>query len=259
LFLEAYTASIANSIVKFRVLQQRLEQQQFESFMRVRSFIVHDIKNQVSTLSLMSKIAERNMANPEFQKSLLSSLRSCSDNLRELTGRLQSPQDEQGLRITRSNVNEIIARVIDNTSLRSLQQVKLELNTSATAQVDIDERSLFYVVKNIVVNALEAMRHSGALTVQSSDVTAIRTRLHEHFGQSKEFYDRFRVAILVQDSGPGMTREFIEQKLFKPFMTTKDNGIGLGLYQCKSWIERMNGRILCRSVVGEGAMFCILL
>jgi signal transduction histidine kinase len=56
-----------------------------------------------------------------------------------------------------------------------------------------------------------------------------------------------------------MSREFIEEKLFHPFITTKDKGFGIGLYQCKTLIEKMGGKIICRSEVGHGTDFCILL
>jgi signal transduction histidine kinase len=56
-----------------------------------------------------------------------------------------------------------------------------------------------------------------------------------------------------------MSEEFIDQRLFKPFSTTKDKGIGIGLYQCKILVEKMGGTLLCVSRPGQGTMFCILL
>jgi signal transduction histidine kinase len=71
--------------------------------------------------------------------------------------------------------------------------------------------------------------------------------------------EKYRIIISVEDNGPGMSRSFREQRLFKPFNTTKDKGIGIGLYQCKTLIETMGGRLLCFSEEGKGTRFCILL
>jgi len=56
-----------------------------------------------------------------------------------------------------------------------------------------------------------------------------------------------------------MEPEFVQRRLFQPFATTKEKGVGIGLYQCKTMVEKMGGRILCHSVLGKGTEFCILL
>jgi signal transduction histidine kinase len=56
-----------------------------------------------------------------------------------------------------------------------------------------------------------------------------------------------------------MDPDFVRRRLFQPFATTKEKGVGIGLYQCKTLVERMGGRILCHSEPGKGTEFCILL
>jgi signal transduction histidine kinase len=67
------------------------------------------------------------------------------------------------------------------------------------------------------------------------------------------------VFLMVRDTGIGMSREFMQQKLFRPFSSTKDKGIGIGLYQCKTMIEGMGGHLVCYSKPGEGTTFCCIL
>ncbi|HLP40162.1 MAG TPA: hypothetical protein VK465_01535, partial [Fibrobacteria bacterium] len=86
--IAVFTDAIGDALFKNRVLKERIEQKQFESFHHVASFIIHDIKNQVATLNLLLKNAERNLANPAFQASMMSSIRSCAGNLEGLIARL---------------------------------------------------------------------------------------------------------------------------------------------------------------------------
>nr|MDQ3000764.1 HAMP domain-containing histidine kinase [Fibrobacterota bacterium] len=69
----------------------------------------------------------------------------------------------------------------------------------------------------------------------------------------------FAAYVLVEDTGAGMDREFVRRRLFQPFATTKEKGVGIGLYQSKTLVEKMGGRILCHSELGKGTEFCILL
>jgi signal transduction histidine kinase len=63
----------------------------------------------------------------------------------------------------------------------------------------------------------------------------------------------------VKDNGCGMSREFMDQSLFRPFRTTKAKGTGIGLFQSKMIVEAHNGRIEVDSQEGEGSTFRVLL
>jgi len=65
--------------------------------------------------------------------------------------------------------------------------------------------------------------------------------------------------ITVSDNGCGMSGEFIEKHLFKPFYTTKKKGLGIGLYQCKSIVEAHGGSIKVKSKEGMGTDFTVYL
>ncbi len=65
--------------------------------------------------------------------------------------------------------------------------------------------------------------------------------------------------ISVRDNGCGMSREFIEKSLFRPFQTTKKQGMGIGLYHCKTIVEAHGGRIEVESEEGRGTTFRVLL
>jgi signal transduction histidine kinase len=97
------------------------------------------------------------------------------------------------------------------------------------------------VLENLVLNALEAMREKGTLTIEAG---------HTPNG-APEFS--------VSDTGRGMSRQFIETRLFRPFATTKKTGIGLGLYTCREVIHASGGSIEVESVEDAGTTFRVVL
>ena len=103
------------------------------------------------------------------------------------------------------------------------------------------------------------MDYKGLLMVTSGSSHDVSDKFTKMFVRSSKFFNPFNHYILVKDDGPGMTETYIRQEMFKPFSSTKEKGFGIGLYQCKSMIEKMGGKILCSSKLNEGTVFCILL
>jgi putative PEP-CTERM system histidine kinase len=263
--IAVFTNSIGNALFRNRVLRERIEQKQFESFHHVASFIIHDIKNQVATLNLVLKNAERNIGNPAFQASMLTSVKSSAVNLQGLIDRLAVAPRRQELELAVHSLRPLLDEVAANSGLGA----GLELR-GADAEASMDRQALFFVVRNLVNNAVEAMggrpQASGKLTIAYGPLggaapgnAEVTPRLRGLFGGGEQFFAGFGAFIMVEDTGPGMDRDFVRRRLFQPFATTKEKGVGIGLYQCKTLIEKMGGRILCHSELGKGTEFCLLL
>jgi signal transduction histidine kinase len=293
-----FTNSIGDVIFKNRVLKERIEQKQFESFHHVASFIIHDIKNQIATLSLLLKNAERNLGNPSFQASMISSIKSCSVNLQSLIDRLSVAPKSQTLNLAPHPLRPLLEDVVANSGLAAMANLVCELKggkaedgsggesgesgesgeggsegAAEEASLPMDRQALFFVIRNLVNNAVEAIgAHGpsgraggdritlscGALGLSASGRSA-PARLRELFGGGEGFFAAYGGYILVEDTGGGMDKTFVQRRLFQPFATTKEKGVGIGLYQCKTLVEKMGGRILCHSELGKGTEFCILL
>ncbi len=258
--VEAYTSVIADFLFKSRILRDRLEQKQFESFSHMASFIVHDVKNQVATLKLLMRNARQNISNPKFQESLLLSLDSCTVNLGNLVSRLSMPPKRDRLKVSKVDMGPLIKRLVDETGLMSLPQIKFDLQIEDNLYAQIDENALYYTIKNLVVNSLESMEGSdGKLSINASSLQTALVSLTDRFSGNEQFFSSYSAVIEVEDTGCGMSDEFLRNRLFRPFSTTKDKGIGIGLYQCKTLIEQMGGKLLCNSQLGRGTVFFIIL
>lgn len=271
--IAVFTNSIGDVLFKNRVLKERIEQKQFESFHHVASFIIHDIKNQIATLSLLLRNAEKNLSNPSFQASMLSSVKSCTVNLQSLIDRLAVAPRGQGQETlpVPHPLRPLLEEVVANSGLAAIPQIAFELREDGDEPVPMDRQALFFVVRNLVNNSLEAMNagasghasgpgSQGRLILSCGSLKAgAPARLRDLFGGGERFFASFAAYVLVEDTGAGMDREFVRRRLFQPFATTKEKGVGIGLYQCKTLVEKMGGRILCHSELGKGTEFCILL
>ncbi len=259
MLISIFTISIGNVFFKYHMLKEKIENKQFESFNHLSAFLVHDIKNQVATLSLLLKNASKNLNNPDFQQSLLISISNCANNLQKLVDKFTVPPKSDQIHSQMEDINAIVNETIAAMGLSALQGVTVTSVIQASCKVAIDRESLLFILKNLIINALEAMKNKGTLTIVTGNCNAFTKKLQKEFNISEQFLRKRRVYISVEDTGIGMSKEFIEQQLFLPFSTTKDKGIGIGLYQCKTLIEKMNGALLCASSQNVGTKFCILL
>ena len=223
--INAFTNSLGGVIFKTRILNERIEQKQFESFSHVASFLIHDIKNQVATLSLISKNADKNLHNPAFHQSMLTSVRSCSKNLTELIDKLSSAPKQQQLNIENHTLSDVIDEVINSSGVKILQELDFTVNIDEEQTAKIDRQSLFFILKNLFQNALEAMDYKGLLTVTSGRVDDASDKFTKMFFRSVKFFNSFNHYILVEDDGPGMSDKYIRGKMFSTVFINKREGI----------------------------------
>jgi signal transduction histidine kinase len=221
------------------------ESRQFESFVRLSAMLTHDLKNAIEGLSLTVNNMERHFDNEQFRIDALKGLTNATDKLKAIVARLNRPvsslSGEHKLP-TKTDLVPILNRVIAMTAepMRGRHTIQTRLPASLFALVDgarVEE-----VVENLIINALEAMNDkSGTLTIEAGpDANGAPT-------------------FSVSDTGPGMNRSFVENRLFRPFSTTKKNGIGLGLYTCREVIRASGGSIDVQSVEGAGTTFRVVL
>ena len=221
------------------------ESRQFESFIRISAMLTHDLKNAIEGLSLTVGNMERHFDNPQFRSDALKGLTSATDKLKALVARLSRPLTSlsgEHKRPTKIDLIPIIQRVLAMTAEPSRGKHAIVTRLPSSLFAFADSARVEEVIENLVLNALEAMTdRGGTLTVEA--------------GQTVSGQPTFSVS----DTGRGMSRSFIETRLFRPFSTTKKTGIGLGLYTCREVIKASGGSIKVDSVEGAGTTFHVVL
>lgn len=206
----------------------------FEDFNRRIAFVMHDIKNLASQLSLLARNAERHSDNPEFQRDMLITLRNSSDKLHALLSRLS--------RYGASAIETLEPVAADQVAARVAAQFQplhnVQLVEAAPCRVAGQAESLEQVLVHLVQNAVDA----------SPDGAPVFLRVaSEGLGG----------VIEVLDSGTGMSPEFVRTRLFKPFDSSKPGGFGIGAYEARELIRAMRGRLDVESCEGLGSRFTI--
>jgi hypothetical protein len=226
------------SIVTVRLTEDLARAREFDAFARLASFVVHDLKNLISGLSLLSQNAVKHFDDPEFQKDTILTLSRTVERMQALLARLSSRTELVVLRDKSVDLPSIVRDAVG--LVNAPDGVKLITELEAVPPVVGDPEALVRAIHNLLTNAVQAMDGEGTVAV---------TVKHE---------DRHAV-LSVSDTGCGMSEEFVRESLFVPFGTTKRGGWGLGLYQVKEIVERHKGKLLVTSKEGSGTTFHVTL
>ena len=213
-----------------------LEVRKFDSFNRMSAFVVHDLKNIVTQLSLMMKNAKRLGNNPEFQQDMLLTVENSLDRMRQMMLQLREGATPPG-KAFGVNLGVIIRRVAEVATARG-RTLETELQESVDTRGH--EERLERIIGHIVQNAFDATDPSGRVWIC----------LDRSGGQAR---------IVVGDTGQGMSQDFIRDRLFKPFQTTKQAGMGIGAYESFQYVQELGGRIDVTSELNKGTTVTLLL
>jgi putative PEP-CTERM system histidine kinase len=237
-FMATMGQQAAGSIVTARLSEDLARAREFDAFARVASFVIHDLKNLISSLSLLSQNAVKYFDDPEFQKDTILTLSRIVGQMQTLLTRLSSRTEPIALRSETVDPASLVGEVVRTLTVST--GVKLITDLRPTPSVLGDHEALFRVVQNLLINAVQALDGEGTVAV---------TVKHEEG----------HTVLLVADTGCGMSQDFIRGSLFVPFRTTKRGGWGIGLYQVKEIVEHHGGNIAVTSKEGVGTTFQVTL
>jgi len=213
-----------------------LEVRKFDAFNRMSAFVVHDLKNIVAQLSLMLKNAERHRDNPEFQQDMLMTVEHSVERMRQLMMQLRegaTPVDSpRGI-----DLCDVIRRI---QMAKAGQGRDLEVALTDKIIAKGHEDRVERVIGHIVQNALDATESGGRVWVRLE-----RQGAH--------------AMVEVGDTGHGMTPEFLRERLFKPFQTTKPAGMGIGAYESFQYVHELGGKVSVDSAINVGTQVSLLL
>jgi putative PEP-CTERM system histidine kinase len=209
------------------------EAARFDEFNRRIAFVMHDIKNLASQLSLLARNAEKHADNPDFRADMLVTLRNSSDKLNALLARL-GRYGAGGMRKERESVrlDEIAARIAKNMGAQHPVTVTQADETIVSGDAEAIEQALTHLVQN----AFDASQAGAPVFLSVHSETPFGT-------------------VEIVDSGTGMSADFVHSKLFKPFQSSKEGGFGIGAYEARELVRAMGGRLDVESREGLGTRF----
>ncbi len=212
------------------------EAQQFDEFNRRIAFVMHDIKNLASQLSLLAGNAEKHADKPEFRADMILTLRNSTDKLQALLARL----GRYGSHPAKDREEVALDRLLERIAAQYAGKHEIVLPRSAPCKVKADAESLEQALVHLVQNAIEASSEKSPvfLDLRSEGSSAI---------------------VEVVDSGAGMSPDFIRTKLFKPFHSSKSGGFGIGAFEARELVRAMGGQLDVESREGLGTRFIIRL
>lgn len=216
--------------------QALMDASRFDEFNRRMAFVMHDIKNIASQLSLLSRNAQKHADNPEFRADMLVTLRNSSDKLNILLDRLGRYGSGQAQEVREIDLNDLAAKVCER--FNGVHPVSFSRTKAVKGLAD--KEALEQALIHLVQNAVDASDNGAEVTISTSR-------------------DGFTSLIEVIDTGEGMSPEFVRTGLFKPFVSSKQGGFGIGAFEAREMIKAMGGRLMVESREGLGTRFSVSL
>lgn len=226
----------ASYLAEARAQRALADAQRFDEFNRRFAFIMHDIKNLVSQLSLVARNAERHADNPDFRADMVATLKDSAARMNDLLARLSQHHHARPEALAPIAVLPLVERV----AARRRAQHPIVAGGAADAIASADPARLEQLLDHLLQNAIEA-------SAPGEPITLMVAR------------DGGRVAIDVIDHGSGMSPGFVRDQLFKPFVSSKPGGFGLGAFEARQLAEAMGGGVAVFSREQEGTRFRVTL
>ena len=254
-----YAAQIvAHDVTDLRKLEEQLRQsQKMEAIGRLAGGIAHDFNNLLTIIGTYSDLLLEALSSPDPLRSSVEEIRIAATRAAELTRQLLAFSRKQIIDPKVINVNHSVER--SRKMLRRLIGEDIELVVVPAADLRptrFDPGQIEQILFNLAVNARDAMRDGGRLTIETRNVTLDASYAEDHAYTPAGEY----VMLAVSDDGHGMDEE-TRARVFEPFYTTKGvgQGTGLGLSTVYGIVKQHGGSIEVYSEVEIGTTFKVYL
>lgn len=227
---------VATHIAQQDADRRLAESRQFEAYNRLTAFMMHDLKNSVAQLKLIVANAPRHKHKPEFIDDAMETIANAADRMTKLIEQLRGTTSAD--RHVAADLRDLAQQAVSRCSFRA---PKPQLQAAAPVMVMANAERLSVVIEHIIRNAQDATSETGSVSVS--------------IGQNGR-----EARLLVEDTGAGMDPDFIRNRLFRPFDSTKGaKGMGIGAYQVREYIRLLGGDVEVQSSPGQGTRFAVSL
>ncbi len=225
---------VATQIAQHEADRKLTESRQFEAYNRLTAFMMHDLKNSAAQLRLIVDNYERHRRNPEFIDDAMGTIANAVERITRLIDQLRGSSVPE--RLVRLDLGELAREAVARCSTRHPRPALLGCEA---VLVHANPERLTTVIEHVIRNAQDATNAAGSVSV------AVAAR-------------DGRAQLVVSDTGLGMDAEFVRDRLFRPFDSTKGaKGMGIGAYQVREYIHRLDGSVEVQSSPGQGTRFTI--
>lgn len=235
--LKSVGRQVASHLALHESAQELAQTRQFEAYNRLVAFLMHDLKNLIAQQSLVVRNAAKHKDNPEFIDDAIATVDNSVNRMNRILDQLR--RGDQGGDVRVFDVVKMARHVVEQTSER--QPTPELIVEKSELRVKADRERMVMVLIHLVRNAQDATESDDSVTL--------------FIGA-----DAGRGIIEVRDTGTGMSAEFIRDRLFVPFDTTKGvKGMGIGVYQAREFVQSVGGELQVDSHVGRGSTFRLLI
>ena len=237
-FLKTVGRQITSYLALENTASKLMEAKQFDAYNKLAAFVMHDIKNLVSQLSLVTQNAAMHRNNPLFVRDAMQTVENSVKKMNVLLDKLRQSHNSAES-IGEFDVRELMEGVVSECSAR-LPIPVLRVDGGVSRML-ADRERLSMIMRHLISNSQDATADEGNIFIDVSLSGDL-------------------ICIAVKDDGCGMSVEFVRDKLFRPFETTKANrGMGIGAYEVREYVHAAGGAVEVESTPGCGTCISIML
>jgi two-component system cell cycle sensor histidine kinase/response regulator CckA len=260
-----HMAGTAHDITHYKIaeeekakLESQLQQaQKMESVGRLAGGVAHDFNNMLGVILGHAELALQGVDSEQPLHDNLMEIHKAAMRSADLTRQLLAFARKQTVAPRILDLNQTVANMLKMLQRLIGEDINLKWHPLESLwQVKIDPNQIDQILANLCVNARDAIKDGGNITIETGNGTLGEDYCAAHIGSAPGEY----VTLTVSDDGSGMDKKTLAQ-IFEPFFTTKGigEGTGLGLSMVYGIVKQNNGYINVYSEMGHGTMFTIYL
>jgi putative PEP-CTERM system histidine kinase len=239
--LTALGTQAASALLAVRMSEKLAHARERRAWNKLSAFVLHDVKNAATMLSLASENAADHIQNPEFQQDMLEAVNDALGRMTKVQERLSMLKGE----VAPEWQDLELSRFLEDHSAqlgKKLGAMNIALDCRTSIRLKSDPKLLSRILENLLLNALEAGGDGQAVRINASRDD-----------------DQGQAVIEITDNGSGIAADLLPDALFEPFKTTKPKGTGIGLWQVRHLVTSLKGTISAENVSEGGARFVLRL